>query len=411
MFVPLAIFLLSYVLIASRRVAWLPIGRAAGALLGAVLMVVAGVLTPDQAYAAVDHDTVALLLGMMMLTAYLDRSGLLDGVGDVVLGGASTPRALLVRVAILSGLLSALLVNDTVCLFLTPVVVRVCRRQTLPLAPYLMALATSANLGSSATLVGNPQNMLIGSMSGMSFARFLGLVGPAAAAAMVANLFLLVWFYRREITGEPLVGLVGERRSMGSDAWVTGGVMLAVALAFLAGAHLGFAALAGTTALMVLDRREPREVFAAVDWTLLLFFAGLFIVVGGLASTGLVGHGWAAVAPWIRTDTTAGVAAFAGVMTVGSNLVSNVPLVLLAGPNLDALGGGEVAWALLGYVTTVAGNLTLVGSVANLIVAEGAREHHELGFVEYLRFGVPSTIVSLGVGVPIVLWAAAQGQV
>lgn len=407
MFVPLAIFLLSYVLIASRRVPWLPIGRTAGALLGAVLMVVCGVLTPAQAYAAIDHDTLALLLGMMLLTAFLDRAGVLDLVGDRVLRGARTPRALLVRVAVLSALLSAVLVNDTVCLFLTPVVVRTCRRHGLPMTPFLMALATSANLGSSATLVGNPQNMLIGSMSGLSFLRFLVLVGPAAAAALAVHVWFLAWFYQRALGGVTLSVVEAAPRPMSGAGWSVVAVSVAVAIAFLAGAHLGFSALAGAVALMVLERREPTEVLAAVDWTLLVFFAGLFVVVGGFASTGLVGQVWATVAPSIHLGTVQGAAAFTAVMTVGSNVVSNVPLVLLAGPNLGVQGGGAVGWAMLGYVTTVAGNLTLVGSVANLIVAEGAREHHELGFVEYLRFGVPCTLISLCVGVPILLWGQA----
>jgi Na+/H+ antiporter NhaD/arsenite permease-like protein len=406
-FVPLAIFLLSYVLIASRRVPWLPIGRTAGALLGAVLMVVCGVVTPAQAYAAIDHDTLALLLGMMLLTAYLDRAGVLDQVGERVLARAGSPGALLVRVALLSGLLSALLVNDTVCLFLTPVVVRTCRRHGLPMTPYLMALATSANLGSSATLVGNPQNMLIGSMSGLAFTRFLALVGPTAAVALVANTALLWLFYRRALAGSTVVAPQEPPVPRTADGARVVAVLVGVAAAFLGGAHLGFAALGGAVLLMVWDRQEPRDVFAAVDWSLLVFFAGLFVVVGGLASTGLVDAAWAQLAPSLRLDTARGALAFSGVMTVGSNLVSNVPLVLLAGPNLDALGGGALGWAMLGYVTTVAGNLTLVGSVANLIVAEGAREHHDLGFVEYLRFGLPSTLVSLAVGVPFLMWAAA----
>lgn len=406
MFVPLAIFLLSYVLIASRRVPWLPIGRTAGALLGAVLMVLCGVLTPAQAASAVDHDTLVLLLGMMLLTAYLDRAGLLDEVGERGLGDARSPGALLVRLSLLSGALSALLVNDTVCLFLTPVVVRTCRRHALPMTPFLMALATSANLGSSATLVGNPQNMLIGSMSGLSFLGFLGAVGPAAAVAVVVNTALLWLFYRRALAGVTLGASMTERRPPSPDATRVALVSAGVVLAFLGGAPLGYAALGGAVALMVLDRREPRDAFAAVDWSLLVFFAGLFVVVAGLGQTGLVELAWARVAPSLHLDSATGAAAFAAVMTAGSNVVSNVPLVLLAGPHVGSLGGGALGWALLGYVTTVAGNLTLVGSVANLIVAEGAREHHDLGFVEYLRFGVPSTLVSLAVGLPILLWTA-----
>jgi Na+/H+ antiporter NhaD/arsenite permease-like protein len=300
--------------------------------------------------------------------------------------------------------LSALLVNDTVCLFLTPLVVGILRRTKLPPAPFLVALATSANLGSSATLVGNPQNMLIGSMSGLPFASFTAAVLPAALAGMLVHSVVLVVAYGRRLGSDPLPDL-GPPPPTGRDAPVVGAVFLGVVALFAAGVHLGFAALAGAVALMVLDRREPRDAFAAVDWTLLLFFAGLFVVVDGLAATGLTDRAWAAVAPAISLSGR-GLATLTGALTVGSNVVSNVPLVLLVGDKLASLGRPELAWPLLGFVTTVAGNLTLVGSVANVIVAEQARDVHELGFVEYLAVGAPSTVLVLAVGVPLlVAWA------
>ncbi len=401
----LAVFAVTWLLIAFRRLSWLPIGRPAGALLGAVAMVAVGALTPEEALAAVDGATIALLLGMMLLTAWLERSGGFGWAAHHALALAGTPLRLLVALAWAAAGLSALLVNDTVCLFLTPLLVGLLKRTRLPPAPFLVTLATSANVGSAATLVGNPQNMLIGSMSGVSFARFLAVVGPAAFVGMVAHTLLLVLMFRRALPAEPLPP-AGPAPELARDAPVVLGVCAAVVLGMLAGLDLGFCALSSAVALMILDRREPSEAIARVDGSLLLFFAGLFVVVRGLADTGLPGRAWDAAAPGFSFEDPLGVAWLVGALVVGSNVVSNVPLVLLVGPELEALGRPETSWPLLGLVTTIAGNLTLVGSVANVIVAEQAREVHELGFVEYLRVGLPSTLLVLAVAVPVLLFLA-----
>lgn len=403
------IFALTYVLIAFRRLELLPIGRPAGALTGATLMVLVGAMTPEESYHAIDGDTIVLLLAMMIITAELDVTGFFSWASRRVLSHARTPRGLLVQVAVVAALGSAFLVNDTICLMLTPVVVATCRRARLPMGPYLIMLATSANLGSAATLVGNPQNMLIGSMSGLSFASFLVAVLPVVLIAFLVHLFVGLAFYRKVLPA----ALDGEALAGGADSPALPAgvrpilvVFAGVIVAFFAGAHLGWAAMSGAVLLMVMNRRDPQPTFARVDWTLLLFFAGLFIVTGALRTTGLVDELWQAVAPSLSLDDPSGLAAFTTVMVAGSNLVSNVPMVILTGPYLEVLGDPAFGYTLLAYVTTVAGNLTLVGSVANIIVAEGARADYHLGFVEYLRFGLLSTLVSLIVGVPLIaLWA------
>ena len=156
------IFAITYVLISGRQLKILPLNRPAAALLGAVLMVATGVVTPERAYLAVNYDTIVLLLAMMLVSAYLYLAHFFEWAADVVLRFSRTPQRLLLYLTLTSGILSALLVNDTICLMLTPLVIAVIRRGKLPLLPYLIALATSANIGSVATLVGNPQNMIIG---------------------------------------------------------------------------------------------------------------------------------------------------------------------------------------------------------------------------------------------------------
>lgn len=404
------IFALTYLLIAFRRLRILPIGRPAGALLGATLMVVSGAMTPEASYHAIDGDTIVLLLGMMLITAELEQTGFFPWASARVLEVARTPRSLLSVVAIVSALGSAFLVNDTVCLFLTPIVVATCLGARLPLGPYLIVLATSANLGSALTLVGNPQNMLIGSMSGLGFAAFMLASLPAVLVTFGVHLALAHRFYRKALTISPThtipapapipVPTVDTRRVR-----LVLAVLIAVIIAFFLGAHLGYAAMSGAVALMILRFRDPHETFRRVDWTLLLFFCGLFIVTAALRETGLVATAWEAAAPSMRLDSAGGLAAFTTLMTLGSNLVSNVPMVVLTGPYLETLGDPALGWVLMGFITTVAGNLTLVGSVANIIVAEGAREHHTLGFMEYLRFGALSTVVTLAIGVPLIaLW-------
>ncbi|MCK9462706.1 MAG: anion transporter [Proteobacteria bacterium] len=399
------VFAATYVGIASRRLKLLPVGRPAIAMLGALGMVIIGALTPEESYAAVDGDTILLLFGMMLLAAYLKDVGLVDWLGDLVARRCRTALSLLAAISLLSGVLSAILLNDSVCLFLTPVVLAFCARFGLPIGPFLIAVATSANIGSAATIVGNPQNMLIGSVSGIPFLDFAAAAGPIAAVGLGLNTALLVLYYRKQLAGRVLdlerPPSPAPGSSKGSMRWVALAVLAAVIAAFLAGFHLGYTTLAGASVLMIAAREDPRKVFARVDWTLLVFFCGLFIVVAGLGKTGLVERAWAASAQYLVPDGALGYGAITAFLVGGSNLVSNVPMTLIAAPFVPALGLGDSGYVLLAFVTTVAGNLTLLGSVANIIVAEMARKEYDLGYVEYLKFGAVSTVLVLAAGVAV----------
>jgi len=397
------IFILSYILIASRRLSLIPIGRPAGALLGAFLMVAVGTLTPEESYRAVDGNTILLLFSTMVLTVYLEDAGFFQWLAQTILSACRRPVTLLWSTCLVSGSLSAFLVNDTVCIFLTPVLVSLCVRANLPMGPFLIALATSANIGSAATLVGNPQNMIIASFSHIPFPRFLAIAGPPALIGLLVNGALLWFFYGRRLPPELLLQDTGSpgrtdpkrlKRVLPVTVGVIGG--------FFAGFHLGYTALAGVMVLVLLERKDPRETFARVDWALLIFFCCLFMVMAGLAKTGIVERWLAASAGYVSFAGSQGLSLFTILMTIGSNLLSNVPMVLLTGPHLGELGNSEMGWILLGFITTVAGNLTLLGSVANIIVAERARRQYALGFFEYLRFGIPSTLLVLGMGVSLI---------
>lgn len=194
-----AIFVITYVLISGRQLKLLPLNRPAAALLGAVLMITTGVMTPERAYRAINYDTLVLLLGMMLISAYLYLAHFFEWAAELVLSFSRTPGRLLFYVILTSGILSALLVNDTICLMLTPLVVAVIRRGKLPLLPYLIALATSANIGSVATLVGNPQNMIIGHFSRISFPEFSRALLPAAMVGLAINFFILRFGFRKTL--------------------------------------------------------------------------------------------------------------------------------------------------------------------------------------------------------------------
>ena len=251
--------------------------------------------------------------------------------------------------------------------------------------------------------MGNPQNMLIAGMSGMSFLEFTLRCLPGTLLCLGAQLGLLRILYRGALAGALRAPSAAPAGAGGPIRWGVAVVMVGVVLGFLWGLDLAWTALGGVAVTLLLRREDPRAIFARVDWTLLVFFAALFIVVGAVEATGLLAWAFAALAPVLRFDTASGLAAVSLVITLGSNLVSNVPLVMLFGPYVEALSPTPLAWTVLAWTSTVAGNLTLVGSVANLIVAEAAREHHELGFWEYLRFGVFTTLSSLGLGVPMLV--------
>lgn len=398
------IFGITYVLISGRQIRILPLNRPAAALLGAVLMVSTGVMTPERAYRAVNYDTIVLLLAMMLVSAYLYLAHFFECAADAILEFSRTPQRLLLYLTLTSGILSALLVNDTICLMLTPLVIAVIRRGKLPLLPYLIALATSANIGSVATLVGNPQNMIIGHFSHIPFAQFSWSLTPAAIVGLAINFVILRFGFR-----SALRQAVIEREphpipklDRGLFALVCG-VFVSIFACFLAGLNLAWTALAGASLIMVLARRDTHEVLKLVDWHLLVFFAALFVVVDGLSDTGLPDAIYRHLQPLFGASAVTQAWNLSWFSVVGSNIFSNVPFVLVAGKWITRFVEPLLMWKALALATTFAGNLTIIGSVANMIVVESAREHLEVGFWDYARFGIPITILTTVAGVAVLL--------
>jgi Na+/H+ antiporter NhaD/arsenite permease-like protein len=398
------IFGITYVLISGRQLKILPLNRPAAALLGAVLMVSSGVMTPERAYRAVNYDTLVLLLGMMLISAYLYLAHFFEWAADVILNYSRTPQRLLLYLTLTSGILSALLVNDTICLLLTPLVVAVIRRGKLPLLPYLIALATSANVGSVATLVGNPQNMIIEHFSRIPFAQFSRSLAPAAVVGLAIN-FGIVSFGFRNVLRAAVINRephVVPKLDRGLFAIVCA-VLISIFVFFVAGLNLAWTALAGAVLVMVIARRDTHEVLKLVDWHLLVFFAALFVVVDGLSDTGLPDAIYRYLQPMFGSHATVQAWNLAWFSVAGSNIFSNVPFVLVAGKWIPHFIDPALMWKVLALATTFAGNLTIIGSVANMIVVESAREHLQVGFWDYARFGIPITILTTSAGTVVLL--------
>jgi Na+/H+ antiporter NhaD/arsenite permease-like protein len=402
--VAIAIFCFTYLLISGRRLKVLPLNRPAAALLGAVLMVACGVMTPERVYRSVDYDTLVLLLGMMIIAAYLFLAGFFDWAADWILRKAKTPQSLLLYLIGTSGILSALLVNDTVCLMLTPLVVAVMVKGKLPLAPYLLALAMSANVGSVATLVGNPQNMIIGHLSHIPFLRFSASLLPVALVGLAIQYAVLSFGFRNVLADAVIHRPETKPRKLDRRLLITTLVVLAlVFVGFMAGLNLAWTALAGGALVMVLARRDTHEVLKLVDWHLLVFFAALFVVVEGLNGTGLPDQAYDKMHGIFGTSASSQAWNFAWFSALGSNMFSNVPFVLVAGKWIGNFANPELMWKVMALATTLAGNLTILGSVANIIVVESARGQAEVGFWDYAKFGIPVTILTTIAGMGILL--------
>ncbi|RCV08991.1 hypothetical protein SEVIR_1G377800v4 [Setaria viridis] len=505
-----AAFAIFWVLAVFPAVPFLPIGRTAGSLLGAMLMVLLGVMSADEAYAAVDLPILGLLFGTMVVSVYLERADMFRHLGRVLSWRSRGGRDLLVRTCAVSAVASALFTNDTCCVVLTEFILKIARQNNLPPRPFLLALASSANIGSAATPIGNPQNLVIAVQSRIPFGRFVLGILPATLLGSAINAAILLCLYWGQLDGgskpapeevavancfvptevveeedvtshrftpatmshllllnkpvkqpaeeEPVIkqpaeddatvikqpaGAVAngngihQRRGKQDDhkeqwqsqspedkdngdeeddeewqsrLWkacvyvITAGMLVALLL----GLNMSWSAITAALALIVLDFKDARPCLEKVSYPLLLFFCGMFITVDGFNKTGIPSAFWEMMEPYARIDTPTGTVILALVILLLSNVASNVPTVLLLGARVAASAAAispaaeTNAWLLLAWTSTVAGNLSLLGSAANLIVCEQARRSQQYGytlsFLSHLQFGFPATLVVTAIG-------------
>jgi len=398
----LAVFLLVYLGMFLGELPGLALDRTGIALLGAIALVASGRLSLDAAWAAIDVPTIALLLGLMVVSAQFRLGGFYTAVTRRLGAGEHSPAGLLALVVATAGGLSAILANDIVCLAMAPVLVDLCARRRLDPVPYLLALACASNVGSAATLIGNPQNMLIGEVLDLHLARYLWHAGIPAAIGMGVVWLVIRGVYQSRWQLETPVPRVDGAPY---DRWQTMkgcAVVVAVMAAFLfTGWPRELVALAAAGALLMSRRMASRDMLGLVDWQLLVLFAGLFIVNAAMAQSG---H----LATAFDTLRASGIdvarpATLFGVTVLLSNLVSNVPAVMLLLPAATH----ELAGPILALASTLAGNLLIVGSIANLIVVDQARRLGvDINWRAHLRVGLPVTLATLAVAASW-LWVAA----
>ena len=422
--VALAVFAFTYVLISFGRVRGLRIDRAAAALFGGVLMLLLLVGVAQEPgvagaiLAEVNLEVLLLLLGMLLLVAGLGVAGFFEWTAVQLVLHVKDARQLLVLTVLTAAVLSAVALNDAVVLLFTPTIIRTCRLLEIPPVPYVVAVALAANVGSVATPIGNPQNAFIAVHAGIAFPTFAATLLPVAAVALAITVGLLLLMLHRQM--RPGGSLAGHfrpdhlRAKIHADAWdrprnprmfrlglvVLTGTFAGFVVSSWAGIPLSLIALAGGAVLLFLGhavaQAEASEVLRRVDWSILVFFIGLFLVIGGLRGTGTAEH----IGRLLAGGAPGGlgsVAGIHGVAAVLSNLVSNVPAVLLLAVPVGAIGGNRL-WLSLAASSTLAGNATILGAAANVIAVEVARkEGVEVRFLDFLKLGLPVTISTLAV--------------
>ncbi len=393
----LIVFLCVYAAMILGGVPGLRLDRTGAALVGAVALCALGTVTPEAAWNAIDFGTIGLLLGLMLVSAQFRLGGFYSRVTRWLAARPTSPERLLLEMVVLSGALSALLTNDVVCLAIAPVLIDVCHRRGLDPVPYLLGLAAGSNTGSCATLIGNPQNMLIGQSLHLPFAHYLldgvvpGILGLGIVWLVLARSYR--GRFQRPAHEQAPTEFAYDRAQTQKGILV---LLVLVTGLMLCPLPREVQAMAAGAAVLVSRRQKTHLMLALVDWPLLVLFAGLFVVNHALAQQG---HPTA----WLEALRTHGIdvahpITLFLVTVLGSNVISNVPLVMLLLPAATHPQAGPI----LTLASTLAGNLFLVGSIANLIVVEqavrlGVAPQRGTWTAVHLRTGLPIALLTLAV--------------
>lgn len=377
---------MTYLGLALGYIPGLRMNRATIALVGSAFLIALGALNLQEAWQAIDANTIVFLLSMMVVNANLSFAGFFRRSLSVILSVTSSPLGLLIALTFGSGILSAFFLNDTLALIFTPLTLSLTQTLGLNPIPYLLAIAGATNIGSVATLSGNPQNILIGSFSGISYLDFSRALAPVALTGLVIQIGLLWLLYPNVRSTQPCQQIPTSNERIFKPLFnkslvITTGLLIA----FTIGLPLAESALVAASLLLITRRIKPQRILKKVDLNLLVMFSGLFILTRATQKLNLL-------QPFTHAVNSA--ASLLGITVVLSNLISNVPAVLLLQPLISQ--DDTKSWLLLAAGSTLAGNLTLFGAVANLITVEAAAElGYKLTFWEHLRFGVPLTACTL----------------
>lgn len=376
---------ITYLGLALGQIPGFRMNRATIAFTGSAFLILLGVINLQEAWEAIDPGTIFFLLSMMIVNGFLTYSGFFGFTLYLLVRLAKSPFGLLIILTFGTGLLSALFINDTMALVFTPLTLHVTSTLRLNPIPYLLALAAATNIGSVATINGNPQNILIGSFSGIGYLEFARFLMPISAIGLVIQIIFL-WLIYPEVRSWKSVTQIPEIKYKIIKPLFIKTLVITVGLltAFVFGYPLGEASLVAAALLLITRRIKPQRILQYIDWSLLVMFSGLFILTQAVQKLNLL--------PFFShlTDTSWGLLSSVVIL---SNLISNVPAVLLLQPLIERTD--THSWLLLAAGSTLAGNLTLFGAVANLITSEAAAQlGYKLTFWEHLRLGMPLTVTT-----------------
>ena len=395
------IFVITFLGIIYTRLPKVNIDRPSAAFFGAVAMILFGVLTFEEAVQAVDFNTIALLLGMMIVITVLELDGFFTIIAEKTISLSKNRNQLLTIIVFVTGIASAFLVNDAVVLLFTPVIIQICRSAKLNPIPYLIGEILASNVGSAMTITGNPQNILIGMQSGIPYLNFLLHLLPVSFIGMILIVFVLKLFFKTEFGNKDHLQFREDKfnydfKSMKVSVPIFAGIIILFFFSHTFNISIPLIALAGASLILIFGKIKPSKVIKEVDWVLLLFFAGLFIVVHGIEKVGVLNQFIESTPISNNIQGIMGVHLLSFIM---SQIVSNVPFTILMLPILKS-SSSDLLWLSLASAATLAGNATIIGAVANLIVIEVAKKYDiEIGFWQFFKIGVSITIITLLVSI------------
>ena len=391
----LIIFIITYLGIIFTRLPKVNIDRPSAAFTGAVAMIVFGVISFDNAIKAIDFNTITLLLGMMIIVSTLKFEGFFSLIASKTISYSHSRNKLLMIIVFITGIASAFLVNDAVVLLFTPIIISICRKTKLNPIPYLIAEILSSNIGSAMTITGNPQNMLIGISSNITYVDFLIKLLPISIIGMIIIVFIVKLFYREHFNDKIILEFETDYKYDFNKMRISVLIFILVIIGFFFGKILSLSipiiALIGASLILLFGKAKPSSVIKDVDWVLLLFFASLFILVSSIQSLGLLDS-------FINIELNENLSSIIGLHSLSlvmSQILSNVPYTVLMTPLMDVVNN-ENLWLALASSATLAGNATIIGAMANLIVIESAeKENVKISFWEFFKIGIVTTLITL----------------
>lgn len=398
------VFICTYLFIAVNKTPWFEIKRSHIALIGASLMIIVGAISFTDAIDSVNMDVIMLLLGMMLLVAGLEYTGFFTLLSNLMVKQSSSKRKMLAIVMLISAILSAVALNDAAVLILTPIVIRCCQKADADPIPFLVGLMMSANIGSISTAVGNPQNAYVLSVSGMDFITFSLYSIPISIVCILLTYAILLLIFRKSLYSKYEYHIdvhENERPVAKKQMYLMITVMICTFVGFLCSGIGGYricvvSMVSGAISLLIIASSEPRYTIWAikhVDWHVLLFFIGLFVLIGGASNTGLISD-LSSSFPGFREGDSLSITSLSIFTVVLSNIVSNVPAVMLITEMIT--DPTTMMLIALAASSTLAGNTTLIGSVANIIVAERSENYGiRIDFFKFMLVGIVVTVVTI----------------